>query len=75
MSSREKEIEMESPKTVALLVAAKKAAEMLAVSPRKLWSLTASGDISHVRIGRCVRYAIKLARWIFRRLDWVCVTQ
>ncbi len=33
-----------------------KAAEALAISPRKLWALTASGDIPCVRIGRSVRY-------------------
>ena len=39
-----------------LLLTAKQAAEALAISPRKLWSLTASGEISVVRLGRSVRY-------------------
>jgi excisionase family DNA binding protein len=39
-----------------LLLTPQQAAEALAISTRKLWSLTASGEIPHVRIGRCVRY-------------------
>jgi len=38
------------------LLTPKHAAERLAISPRKLWSLTASGDIKCLRIGRSVRY-------------------
>lgn len=35
------------------------------ISSRKLWSLTASGEIPHIRIGRCVRYPVDdLQRWI-----------
>jgi len=33
------------------------AAKTLAISPRKLWSLTQSGEIRSIRIGRSVRYA------------------
>lgn len=33
------------------------AAELLAISPRYLWALTASGQIPCVRIGRSVRYS------------------
>jgi excisionase family DNA binding protein len=33
--------------------------EILRVSARKLWSLTASGEIAHLRIGRAVRYRIE----------------
>jgi excisionase family DNA binding protein len=39
-----------------LLLSPKSAAAALAISPRKLWSLTASGDVPCVRIGRSVRY-------------------
>jgi len=42
-----------------LLLTPKQAAEALSISPRKLWSLTASHEISHVKIGRCVRYDIR----------------
>ena len=45
------------PATVpALLLTAKQAARALAISDRKLWSLTAGGEIPVVRIGRAVRY-------------------
>lgn len=41
------------------------AAVVLAISPRKLWGLTASFEIPHVRIGRCVRYRpAELDGWI-----------
>lgn len=40
----------------AILMTAKDAAKSLAISPRTLWSLTASGDIQAIRIGRSVRY-------------------
>lgn len=42
----------------ALLVNARDAAAMLALSPRKLWELTNCGAIPCVRIGRAVRYAV-----------------
>ena len=41
-----------------LLVDSRTAAKLLAVSERTLWSLTASGEVRCVRIGRAVRYAI-----------------
>jgi predicted DNA-binding transcriptional regulator AlpA len=47
------------------LLTPKDAAAACAISPRKLWSLTASGDIPCVRIGRSVRYdAMDLAAFI-----------
>jgi excisionase family DNA binding protein len=39
-----------------LLYTAREAAQTLAVSERTLWSLTQSGEIRYVRIGRSVRY-------------------
>ena len=39
-----------------LLLSPKDASKALAISPRKLWSLTAGGEIKCVRIGRLVRY-------------------
>ncbi len=51
-----------------LLLSPKQAAEALAISPRKLWSLTASGEIPHVKIGRCVRYLLDdLTAWVDER--------
>jgi hypothetical protein len=59
-------MQRETP-TAALLVAAKEAARLLCVSPRKLWSLTfeETPPLPHVRCGRLVRYAIEdLRSWI-----------
>ncbi len=54
-----------TPDAPALLLTAKQTAAALAISERKLWSLTNSGEIAHVRIGRSVRYPISgLQRWI-----------
>ena len=48
-----------------LLLTPQQAAEALAISPRKLWGMTASGEIPHIRLGRCVRYPVDdLQRWI-----------
>ena len=49
----------------ALLLTPRQAAKALAISPRKLWGMTASREIPHVRVGRCVRYPLDdLQRWI-----------
>jgi len=54
-----------SPSKPALLLTPREAAKALAISPRKLWAMTASGEIPHVRIGRCVRYPVDdLREWI-----------
>jgi excisionase family DNA binding protein len=48
-----------------LLLTPAQASVALAISPRKLWQLTASGEIPHIRLGRCVRYPVDvLQRWI-----------
>ena len=48
-----------------LLLTASQAADSLAISPRKLWGMTTSGEIPHIRLGRCVRYpTADLQRWI-----------
>ena len=41
-----------------LLLKPREAASILGISPRKLWSLTAGGELSAVRIGRAVRYGL-----------------
>ena len=47
-----------------ILLTPREASNALAISPRKLWSLTASGEIPSVRIGRCVRYPVdRLREW------------
>jgi hypothetical protein len=51
----------------AMLVNARDAARMLAVSPRKLWSMTFEEEpgLPYVRCGRLVRYCPDdLRRWI-----------
>lgn len=51
--------------TIPQLLTAKQTAAVLAISPRKLWALTASFEIPHVRIGKAVRYKPSdLATWI-----------
>ena len=45
-------------KSGLLLLTPKEAAATLGISPRKLWALTASGDVPCVRIGRSVRYDV-----------------
>ncbi len=51
-----------------LLLAPKQAAKALAISERKLWSMTKSGEIPHVKIGRCVRYLFDdLTAWVDER--------
>jgi hypothetical protein len=52
---------------LALLVDPREAARMLAVSPRKLWSMTfeETPGLPYVRCGRLVRYPVDdLQRWI-----------
>jgi excisionase family DNA binding protein len=47
------------------LLRPKDAADLLAISPRKLWSITRAGEVPHIRIGRNVRYCpTDLATWI-----------
>lgn len=52
----------------ALLLTPQQTAEALSISPRKLWGMTASGEIPHVRLGRCVRYDIVDLREAIERM-------
>lgn len=53
-----------------LLLTAAEAAEALSVSPRTLWTLTQSGQIPSIKIGRLVRYDPEaLRRWIEKMGD------
>ena len=48
-----------------LLVDAKRAAAMLGIGIRTLWSITKEGELPHVRIRRRVLYSVDdLKRWI-----------
>ena len=54
-----------NPPKPTLLLTATQAAESLAISPRKLWAMTQSGEIPCIRLGRCVRYPVDgLRLWI-----------
>ena len=54
-----------NPPKPTLLLTATQAAESLAISPRKLWAMTQSGQVPHIRLGRCLRYpADDLRLWI-----------
>ncbi len=47
-----------------------KAAAFLAISPRKLWSLTKQNRIPHVRLGRSVRYPVaQLETWLAEQVE------
>ena len=53
-----------------ILLTVTEAAETLSISPRKLWGMTASGEIPHIRLGRSVRYPVAdLQRWIDARRE------
>lgn len=59
-----------STSTPALLLTARDAAAVLAISPRTLWAMTASGELPCVRIGRSVRYTPRdLADYIERQRE------
>ena len=61
---------MSDERTTRLLLTPRDAAEALAISERKLWGITASKEIPHIRVGRCVRYPVAdLQRWIAARKD------
>ena len=51
------------------LMTTKEASEALSISPRKLWSMTASGELAHLKIGRSVRYDPN------DLLDWVATNK
>ena len=54
-----------SPRKDTLLLDAKRAAAMLGIGSRTLWSLTKAGEVPHLRIGRRVLYPVDhLTAWI-----------
>jgi len=61
---------MNDRSNVSLLVSPREAARRLAISPRKLWSITFEEQpgLPYVRVGRLVRYAVAdLQAWIARQ--------
>ena len=63
-----------SPTTPKLLLTADETARALAISPRTLWSLTKSGQLRSVRIGKkSVRYCVSdLEKFIERQKRGAC---
>ncbi|MDA0810705.1 MAG: helix-turn-helix domain-containing protein [Planctomycetota bacterium] len=58
----------ESPTTLTPLLTVRETADVLRVSERTLWTLTNSGELPSVRVGRSVRYDQNdLAAWIRSR--------
>lgn len=56
------------PAPLTPLLTVREAADVLRVSERTLWTLTHSGELPSVRVGRSVRYdANDLAAWIESR--------
>ncbi len=53
------------PAVEPILLKPPQAAQVLGIGKRKLWSMTAGGEIPHVRIGKSVRYSVDSLR------DWV----
>jgi len=48
-----------------MLLRPTEAARALAISPRKLWELTNTGEVPSVRIGRALRYRPEsLSEWL-----------
>ena len=60
----------QTSKDVKLLLTIQEAAEALGISERKLWGMTDSREIPHVRLGRCLRYAVReLEQWINEHME------
>lgn len=55
----------ETGATLTPLLTVREAADLLRISDRTLWTLTSSGRLPSVRVGRSVRYDIAdLRKWI-----------
>ncbi len=52
------EVQQQPAQLAPLLLNARDAARMLAISERTLWGLTAAGEIACIRFGRAVRYSV-----------------
>lgn len=72
LASKDPHMPSDTPPTAppqdSLLLRPSDAAKLLAISPRKLWELTNTGEVPVVRIGRCLRYPREELRlWISKR--------
>jgi excisionase family DNA binding protein len=53
-----------------ILVDSREAARRLSISPRTLWSLTKSGEIPSLKIGKSVRYRVSdLETWTEQKVN------
>ena len=68
VGEREMTLNIKKTPAMQMLLTSKQVAESLQVSPRKLWSLTASGKIPSIKIGRSVRYAVDDLRAAIERM-------
>ncbi len=58
------------PATPVLALRPREAAAALGIGTRKLWELTASNSIPHVKLDRCVLYPVaELQRWLSERAE------
>jgi len=57
------------------LLTAKNAAAYLAISERKLWDMTKTGEIPAVRLGRAVRYDRSDLDSFIQRAKGICHTE
>ncbi len=63
-SHRERSASLREP----LAVNRREAARLLGISPQKLWSMTAAGELPHFRVGSGLRYRVESLRaWIEAR--------
>jgi excisionase family DNA binding protein len=52
----------------ALLLSPRDTAKALSISTRKLWEMTAAGEIPHLKVGRLTRYSVEsLQAWLAER--------
>lgn len=58
------------PSVPRLALRPKDAALALGLSPRKLWELTASKQIPHIRLGKAILYSVAaLETWLAQQAD------
>lgn len=64
----------QKPKDIdPLLLSPRQASRALAISERTLWSLTKSGAVPHIRIGKLVRYPVDgLKKYIEQAAEKKC---
>jgi len=66
----------QKPKDIdPLLLSPRQASRALAISERTLWSLTKTGTVPHIRIGKLVRYSVdNLKKYIEQAAEKKCAS-